>query len=352
MKILHIITSLESGGAERCLSQLVENENENDHQILKILNRKDHYIINENKITVDTLNLSNNFNDKVKVIFLLKKYINKNKPDIIQFWLNTNFYAPLIKRCFPKIKIIISIRHSITKKYEFLDNFIFKKYFSKIDGTIFVSNHSLKQYSKTNIVFPNKCVIPNGFNLRDKNANNLNTNKRIRFVYVGRFHKIKNQDVLISGFDKFCINKNNVELHIAGKEMKESNFKNLIQQKNKNKFIWYGEVADPFELYKKCNVLILTSLAEGFPNVIGEAMSVGLPVIATNAGESYQLIQDTGFKIDITEESLVSTLQYIYDNPAIIKEKSKKAYKLIRENYSLNNIIQLYKNYYSYIGGR
>ena len=352
MKILHIITSLESGGAERCLSHLVENENENEHQILKILNRKDHYIINKNNVTIDTLNLSNHFNDKVKVIFLLKKYINKNKPDIIQFWLNTNFYAPLIKRCFPKIKIIINIRHSLTKKYEFLDNFIFKKYFSKIDGTIFVSNHSLQQYSKTNIIFPNKRVIPNGFVLRNKIANNLKINEKIRFVYVGRFHKIKNQDVLISGFDKFCMNKNNVELHIAGKGMKESKFKNLIQQNNRNKFIWYSEVANPFELYEKCNVLILTSLAEGFPNVIGEAMSVGLPVIATDAGESYQLIQNTGFKIDITEKSLINTLQYIYNNPEIIKEKSQKAYKLIRENYSLNKIIGLYQNYYNYIGGK
>lgn len=351
MRILHIITSLESGGAERCLSQLVAKENENEHQILKVLNHKDHYIINKD-IKTDTLNLSNRLKDKFQVAFLLKKYIKKNNPDIIQFWLNTNFYAPIIKKWFPKIKIVISIRHSLTKKYKFLDNFIFNKYFSKIDGTIFVSNHSLKQYSKTNIVFPNKCVIPNGFILRDKIANNTNLNKKICFVYVGRYHKIKNQDFLIRGFDKFCIDKDNVELHIAGKGMDENNFENLIHQKNINKFIWYGEVANPFELYKKSNVMILTSLAEGFPNVIGEAMSVGLPVITTNAGESYQLVQNTGFKIDITEESFISTLQYIYDNPAIIKEKSEKAYTLIRENYSLEKMIRLYKNYYSYIGGK
>lgn len=325
------------------------NEEENEHQILKILSSKDHYNISNN-IKIDSLNLTNTLMIKIKTIVLLRNYIKKNRPDIIQFWLNTNFYAPMIKKFFPRIKVIINIRHSLTKKYKFLDNSIMKNYFSNIDGTIFVSNHSLNEYSKTNIKLPNKHVIPNGFMMREKIANNTILKEKLRFVYVGRKHKVKNQEVLISGFNKFCTNKNNVELHIAGKNMNESSFRKFIYEENRNKIIWYNEVVNPFELYEKCNVLILTSLAEGFPNVIGEAMSVGLPVIATNAGESYQLIQNTGFKIATTEESLVSTLQYIYDNPATIKEKSKKAYELIRENYSLDEIIKLYKNYYEYIG--
>lgn len=350
MKILHIITSLGSGGAERCLSQLVMNENENEHQILKILNKEDHYVINN--IKSDSLNLSNGLKDKVKVPFLLKKYIKRNRPDVIQFWLNTNFYAPIIKKWFPKIKVIISIRHSLTKNYKLLNNIIFKKYFSNINGSIFVSNHALKEYSQTKLVFPNKYVIPNGFILRDKIVGNSNLNENIRFGYVGRKHPIKNQELLISSFNKFCNDKNNVELHLAGRGMIENNFKHLICEENRNKFIWYNEIANSFDLYKKCNVLILTSLAEGFPNVIGEAMSIGVPVIATNAGESYHLIQSSGFKIDTTEKSLIQTLQYIYDNPSIIMEKSEKAYKFIRENYSLEKIIHLYQNYYNYIGGK
>ena len=66
-------------------------------------------------------------------------------------------------------------------------------------------------------------------------------------------------------------------------------------------------------------------MSEGFPNVIGEAMSIGVPVITTDAGESFEIIGNSGFKIENSESSLIKTLNYIYINKEILIDKIKES---------------------------
>lgn len=343
MKILHIIQSLESGGAERTLSKLVNMDNENHHYIILLFESELHYKLSQN-VTIINFSLENNLKSKIKILFMLSRYIKDIKPDIVQTWMNSNFYAPILKRKFKSIKFILNIRHGVTRKYRMFDNFLLKKYFSKVDGSIFVSKSSLKEFRNTKLIFPFQKVIQNGFEY--KKYQYKDQFEKLNFIHVGRMHKVKNQKMLVSAFNKFCLDKDDVNLYLAGKNMEFNNFSDCIFDENKEKFKWFGEVENPFEVYKKGQVLILTSMSEGFPNVIGEAMSIGVPVITTDAGESFEIIGNSGFKIENSESSLIKTLNYIYINKEILIDKSKKAYEIVRNKYSIDGVVTEYTSMY------
>ncbi|RIN86438.1 glycosyltransferase, partial [Mammaliicoccus sciuri] len=174
--------------------------------------------------------------------------------------------------------------------------------------------------------------------------------KELVLGYVGRFNSIKNQTFLVKEFDEFAKGKN-VKLILAGRELEYEKFANYISDENKNKYTWLGETSNPFEVYNSIDALILTSNSEGFPNVIGEAMSIGVPVISTNAGESYQIIGDSGYKIENTKGSLTSKLNELNSNKQRLLLKSQLAYNRIQRCYLIEEKVNQYLNYYKKIYG-
>ena len=68
-----------------------------------------------------------------------------------------------------------------------------------------------------------------------------------------------------------------------------------------------GERQDVPRLLAACDALVSTSLSEGFPNAVIEGMAVGLPVLATDAGDSRRIIGDTGFIVPPGDSGAVST---------------------------------------------
>jgi len=349
MKILHIITSLQSGGAERMLSKIVNNDEDNNHIIVLLLSGEIHYKITPN-IKIYNLNYDNNLVNKFKILRQLPMIINYEKPQIVQTWLKANYYAPVLKFIRKKSKYVINIRSGVQNKKNRIISKVISWYLNMTDGQIFVSNSSKKEFEKEGISFKKSTVINNGFEQNEYlyRENIDPSDKYLHIGYVGRYHPIKNQELLINAFNQFATN-NDAILHLAGKNLNYENFASLIDSENKRKYLWYGEVSETIEFYKRIDVLILTSRSEGFPNVIGEAMSIGVPVISTDAGESYQIIRDAGYKIDNKISSLVKMLNHINKNKNELNKKSKKSYEIIENEYSLNKIIEEYKKYYEKI---
>lgn len=346
MKILHTIITLESGGAERQLSKIVNDDNENQHIILTLADRPIFYDIDK-KVKVININQKVTIASKIFVVFKLLQVIRKEKPDIVHTWMNTNFYAPILKRLYKDATYVISIRHGVNRKYTLLKKLGLKNYFRNLDYTIFVSEAALKAYDKLGIHFPQKLVIPNGFE-KVENTFVLKENQDLTFIHVGRYNKIKNQHMLIEAFNQFSEEKDDVKLILIGRGMTYSNFVTSIDKQNINKFQFLGEQKNVSDYYKKSHVFILTSLNEGFPNVIGEAMSHGLPVITTDAGESFKIVGDSGFKIGNSTKDLLQTLNKIYDNKDSLQSMSNQAYQRINSEYNLEKILSTYLKFYKY----
>ena len=120
------------------------------------------------------------------------------------------------------------------------------------------------------------------------------------FGYVARHHPVKNHSGLLKAFSEVVKHNSKVKLVLIGQGLSSNNntLAETINQLNITKHITpLGERNDIPELLQALDAYVSPSHAEAFPNTIGEAMSCGIPCIATDVGDSAAIIGDTGIVV-------------------------------------------------------
>lgn len=138
-------------------------------------------------------------------------------------------------------------------------------------------------------------VVYNGvdrelFRVRDRVAARRHlglAEKGKRILFVGNLKPVKGLDNLIEAMRQLVIERRDTELHMVGYGPLEPSLRQRVEAVSlQNKVHFEGE-RPPEEIARwmnACDLLCLPSLSEGVPNVVLEALSSGLPVVATNVG--------------------------------------------------------------------
>lgn len=349
MKLIFCIDSLNKGGAERVLSNIV-NDFCKDHNITIITtsSTKSSYQI-DRRIKIYSLDeekkhLLKNF-VRVKNLY---KYIKEIKPDaIITFMPPQSFRVLTIKKLL-KTKVIVSVRNDPKKEYSSFKNKIaMKLLYNKADGFVFQTKEAQEYFSKK--IQKKSVIIPNPVNdlfLVDT----YNGNRKKEIVAVGRLEKQKNYFYLLNTFKELLNIRNDYILKIYGEGSLRNEIEEFIRKNKLEKFIKLMGNKDDIksEIYKS-SVFVLPSLYEGMPNSLMEAMALGLPCISTDCpcGGPKFLIKD-GYngllvKINDQKELLDAICKYIDDEQFAMK-CGCNANKYMKK-FSSNNINSLWLNY-------
>ena len=359
-KILHIITSLGGGGAEKSLFNLLTNGLENDYENYVIcLSTKGIYTEKLLKKNIKVIHINmRGFFSSIKQIITLAKICKIIQPSLIQGWMYHGNLISLILSIvnFNKIPVAINIRQALDneKALNFRTKFINKICaFLSIFSCAIISNskRALSHHHQIGYVKKNNFIINNGFDtsLFKKITNNKLLNdleiKDNDFVigFLGRNHYQKNFDLLLSVFLKIQRKYKNIKLLCIGE-----GFKNYAK-KNKNKNIKYLGYKN--EVYKYINlfdILCMTSLWEGFPNVIGEAMSCEVPCIASNVGDCSYLINNKNliFKSGCKDELYKKIISLYEMKKEDLRKLGKQSRQRIINNFSIESNIAEYKKLY------
>jgi glycosyltransferase involved in cell wall biosynthesis len=110
------------------------------------------------------------------------------------------------------------------------------------------------------------------------------------------------------------------------------------------------ETSSPVEFFQLADVFVLPSLKEGFPVVVIEAMSCGLPCIATRIGGVVDQIEDgrTGKLVDPGQvQELSDAIQYVATNERERKQWGKAARETVLQRYDISQVISTYQSLYS-----
>tara|TARA_B100000809_G_scaffold265626_1_gene325045 strand:+ start:1470 stop:2549 length:1080 start_codon:yes stop_codon:yes gene_type:complete len=341
LKITCVIHSLSFGGMERVMSILANNFSERENTIVSIL-----LVGKERKISFDLdakivvykpdfeFNNDTRILSTVKTIKFIRSTIIKLEPDVIlsfgEYWNN----LVLLSLLGLKHPIFISDRSqpnkNIGKFQNVLRNFLYPKATGYIAQTIKASEIAIKNKWNSNIT-----VIGNPIG----KVLNQGSDKRENIILtVGRLITTKHIDELI---DIFRIS-NNIEwkLVIVGGNAKKLNlleeYRKLVQELGlQNQIQLIGTSTNVKEYYSKAKIFAFTSSSEGFPNVIGEAMSFGLPIIAYDctAGPS-DLIQDgeSGFLIEERDhKAYVEKLNRLIEEPELRNKLGEKSLEKIKD---------------------
>ncbi|CAH0233953.1 glycosyltransferase [Peribacillus sp. Bi134] len=368
IKLVHLITGLGNGGAENMLVKLISNTDADKYELLVISLLNKGVLgetIEKKGIKIYTLNMGSKGSLLIKLKKLYKIFRDE-KPDILQTWMyHADFIGIFIKILFPKVKLLWNIRHSnFVKGIDKRRTVIIAKLcglFSFIPNAIICGSNSAKKYHKKIYYKERKMfVIPNGFdtNLYSPNSKvrkdvreNLNIPiDAIVFGHVGRYHPLKNHDLILKSFYKLREINENCYLVLCGKNVDMSNerLSFLVNKYDLKNIYLLGERTDIPNIMQCFDALLLPSKSEGFPNVIGEAMAIGVPCITSDVGDCREIISNTGYIIEeIDTINLTNALlKYIELSKDTKNSLSINARKRILDNYSISAIVKMYDHIY------
>lgn len=371
-KYLHIITSLGIGGAETMLLRLIKHKPDlaRSTTVISLTNNGEIGRILE-AMGVSVINLEmRNWSSIFKVLLKLKKIIQNEKPDIIHTWMyHANILGGIAAVLAKNKNIIWSIRRSefswrespstyfIMKLGALLSNFIPKV-------VVCVAESGLKNHQKYGYEPDNMIVIPNGFDL-DKFKHDQVIRKEIRKeldIYddeviigcVGRFHESKGYEILIaSSVDVIKLNKK-VKYLLIGRDLDQRN-NILMEWINKigllDHFLLVGERHNVADYMSAMDVFCLSSITEGFPNVVGEAMASALPCVVTSVGDVQKITRDNAILVEPKNKKLLSNgiceMLNLDDEKRIKIGLNGRA--IIEKEYPIKLICEKYFNLYSLI---
>ena len=346
--IMFISRGMSYGGSGRCISAFSSGLVEQGFKVSLVILRdyKNEYYINS-KINVIRLGLCTNDIKVSKANVILKwfpfiaKIIRKEQPDVV-IPFGVDICLLTVLGCYKKCKICLTVRSNpkAEPKTEFwrkIRDYIYAK-----ADYVWVQNFQQRELMP-HIVQEKIFVIPNPIKNGLVDEEFEYTDNVCKFVNVGRLSTQKNQIVLIKAMCILCEKYTNISLDIYGEGELKSILEEVIREnKMQEKVFLKGRNNNIVEALKKEDVFILSSLFEGMPNALMEAMAIGMPCISTDCETGPKdLIEHkkNGLLVSCNDEyELSRAMECLILNPSKCEEYGKLAKEKIKNEYKEEQI--------------
>lgn len=366
-KLFVVIHSLRWGGSERVLINLLNGLDREKFSITLVLyERVFDYPLPENiDIRILDIYTGRNFLILLKSFFLkiinLAKLFSQNKPDVIFSLLSTTNVTVILAKLLSRVKSRLVISEHThpsenlkNEPYGFITRLLIKRFYPKADKIISVSNGIKTDLTKNfNIPEGKITVIYNPVDLDNIKMLSEEDVDHPWFqeetpviVSAGRLTKEKGFPYLLKAFSILRKSNTCCRLLIIGDGEEK---KKLVEMANdsgyKEDIEFLGFQKNPFKYMARSSLFVLSSIFEGFGNVIIEAMALGLPVISTDcpSGPS-EIIEDreNGLLVPVRDEyALSEAILEVLTNKELRDKLVRKA-KARAESFALDRIINYY----------
>ncbi len=357
MKILHIITSLELGGAEKLLTELLPAQKKSGHTVeLMILSDINSVFKKDLEGKEIKIYLSKCNSKKSPLnIFEISRKIKTGDYDIVHVHLVHAQYWTRMARLLDnnKNRRYLTTEHSTSNRRRnnkilgVLDKFIFNGY----DEIVSISHAT--ENSLYNWIGGKKekyAVIPNGIDLSifensvPVSRDEIGAEKEdIILMMVSRFHQSKNQKGVVEALEYL---PEKYKIVFVGDGILEEDVKNYVKEKSlelRVKFL--GKRKDIPKLLKTADIVIQFSFFEGFGMTAVEGMASGKPVIASDVPGLADVVSGGGIICPNDSKKLAEVVlsledRKLYNHTAEMCLKKSKEYSI---KNSAEEYIKLYR---------
>ena len=358
LKVLLLARSLNAGGAERQLVILAKSLHSRGIPVVVMVFYGDGPFrteLDETGVPVIDLKKTGRW-DVFGFAFRIVHSVRQLRPDVIYSFMGANIIATCLQPFFEGAKVVWGVRSSDMdlSQYDWLSR-LFNRFaigLSRFAEAIICNSergreHILRQgYDNSAIA-----VIPNGIDV--KRFVNTTSSRRARrsewgcsddaivLGIMARIDAMKDHATLLEAVKRVLQVNSNVRLVCVGSG-DASLLGRLIQQTAslgiQESVHWAGHSCEPVKDYSAFDVLVSSSMTEAFPNVIGEAMACGLPVVATDAGDCRRIVGDCGWIVAPKDpEALAAAIgQAIAALPNWSAERSRRR---IEEHFSVDAMV-------------
>lgn len=334
-----IIPSLHAGGMERVMSELANyfaQKSELEIHLVCLSKSKVFYSIDKSVILHEPDFLKKQwFVYSIKTLIYLRKTLNSIKPKAVLSFGETYNSFVLLSALFLNLKIFVSDRSKPDKKWGEIHEFLRRLLYPKAKGIISQTTYS-KIFLQKETKHTNICVIPNPV---DKEKFNGQKRRKV-ILNVGRLISTKKIEILLEIFAQTT--RGDWNLWIVGDGPRRAQLEKKADQLGISLAVqFWGSQKEIADYYSQSAIFAFTSVSEGFPNALLEALASGLPCISFDciAGPS-DLIQDglNGFLIpEMDTETYLAKLQLLMDDVDLRNKMGNQALETAKD-YHISKI--------------
>jgi len=314
-RILHVIATLDRGGAEKQLALLAAGLPRNEFEVhVCALSRGGPLEEDLRRANIPTTVIGKSWKYDPFAWWQLRRHIAELKPDLVQTWMFTaNTYGRTAARSAGAKRIVASER--CVDSWKSWHQLAIDRRFAKTTDAIVVNSRGVEAFYRQQGIPPGKLrVIYNG--IGPAPASNISHDELCRQLEippgskligaVGRLWHQKRYKDLIWAADLIKVIRGDVHLLIIGEGPQRENLELFRDQcLIEDKVHFLGQRSDVVRLMPHFELLWLASDFEGLPNVVMEAMSAGVPVVATDIPGTNELVVhgETGFLVPVGDRA-------------------------------------------------
>ncbi len=351
--IVHVITNFAGvGGAEMMLARLIQQtQDQYKHVIIALMKTSDVYAETLSRCQSHYALGWNGLNT-LGTIAKLRHLIKSISPKTVQCWMyHANVLTSL--SCIglsQKPYIFWGIHHSLASPKEESLSTKIALAMSKVlaqqpKGVIYCAHSSLQQHQNFGLKNNNVQVIANGVFL-DKFQPNPDLHEPLVIGFAGRYHMAKGYPYLFETMSLLKAHRIVFKIAGSGASLDNPEVKALFEQYqlDAQKVHLLDQVADMPAFYQSVDAFLMTSITEGFPNVLVEAMASGLPCISTDVGDAKYIVDQLGAIVPPRDpEALANAiLDYVHSSQAEKLQLKQASRARVEQHFSIESVSQQY----------
>lgn len=356
MKILQVVNSLDTGGAQTLIEFLVSSDQKNKHIIVVLLGRESMSQRIEAVADVTYFNLKKNFSSFFVGSWKLFRLVNKERPDLIHSHL---MQSDIVSIFVSKLTGIGNVSTVHTTGFTSEDS-MQSRLLSKVMPSLSKARAMSVACSKSAM----KYMLDSGYS-KERISLVLNSTSAISsvernhesytFLCLSRFHPMKDHRNLLLAWKELCAVNAKAVLALAGSGITEENTElcKLISELGlKSRVSLLGPRNDVQNLLSKTKFLVISSRwGEALPMAGLEALANGVPVITTDVGDCKELVVDPSFLVEPgnSKQLAIELLKCANMSRATYEDYRGRSISLFQKNYSPDQTLESYQKIYEMV---
>lgn len=364
INLMYLVQSFSAGGAEN-LTVILSKElkKSNINPMVCALEGRGPLVEYLKENNIPCFHLGKKSGKDPWVLIRLWQLIRRNKIDI----LHTQNIGPLIYGYFGtqfgKRPLLVHTEHTrlemeieASKKYLY---YVYGLMLNRVDAFVSIAFHISEYVERRFGISSDKVVtIPNGVDLNRFKLSEMSYSKN-EFLksekgpvlgIVAGLRREKDHSTLIEALKEVSRIYPEIKLLIVGSGQLEKELRQKVEDLNLNRNVWFlGHRSDIPAILNALDLFVLTSLYEGLPLCLLEAMAAGKPVVATRVYGNVDVIEDGVTGLLVPPKNPVKLAEAILE---LLVDRERMANmgnagrKVVEENYDLNEMVEAYKRIY------
>ena len=376
IRVSHVITGLENGGAENVLYRLCKATSDVSHSVISLMDYgKYGTVLEDAGVSVECLNMPRG---RVTLAGLLHLWtlLRDQQPDVIQTWMyHADLLGGLVGRLAGRQPVVWNIRHSElelgkSRSSTVLVARLCARLSRVIPHRIIVcAEHAARIHAEMGYDGARMVVVGNGYDVeefrpdssgRARIRSELGVAQEERLLgFVARFHAQKDHDTLLAALSHLTAQGRPMKLVLIGPDMVRSNAElaELISRHAVEDYVLpIGIRADIPAIMTALDLHVMSSAGEGFPNVLAEAMACGTPCVSTDVGDARVIVGDTGWIVpprnpQALADGIGAALDAMGDESRC-RELQKAARRRVKRNFCVSRMAESYESIWHECLGR